>query len=70
MENGDPADLSISWWDLASPVSVSNNGHTVQIDVAGNAMGPSNFVVYKGKKYQFLQFHFHGCVTPCIHRLT
>ena len=35
-------------------------GHTVQVDVAGNVDGADQYVTYNGKRYQFLQFHFHG----------
>ena len=62
MQNGNPQLLTLHWVDLVSPFSVSNNGHTIQVDVAGNAKGRKNYVTYNGKRYQFIQFHFHGYV--------
>lgn len=38
----------------ASPVSVINNGHTIQNDYA-----PGSSVVFEGKTYELQQFHFH-----------
>ena len=37
-----------------SSASVFNNGHTIQVDVAGD-----NRIVVRGTEYKLLQFHFH-----------
>lgn len=36
-------------------VNVVNNGHTIQVDC-----DPSSQLVYEGRKYYLLQFHFHS----------
>jgi carbonic anhydrase len=38
-----------------SSASVVNNGHTIQVDVAGD-----NAVTVRGSTYQLVQFHFHA----------
>jgi carbonic anhydrase len=38
----------------ASNATVVNNGHTIQVNVAGN-----NSITVRGSTYQLLQFHFH-----------
>lgn len=43
------------------PVTVINNGHTIQIDVP-----PANYFIVQGKYYELQQFHFH---TPSEHAL-
>ncbi|MGE4371453.1 MAG: carbonic anhydrase [Xanthobacter sp.] len=42
-------------WKLA-PFKVVNNGHTIQLDVEGDAGG----VLMNGKPYALRQFHFHA----------
>jgi carbonic anhydrase len=37
------------------PLKVSNNGHTIQVEVA-----PGSFIMYGGTRYELLQFHFHS----------
>ena len=37
-----------------SNATVVNNGHTIQVDVAGN-----NSITVRGSSYQLVQFHFH-----------
>jgi carbonic anhydrase len=61
-KNGTFENLTLFWTDLASPVSIANNGHTVQVDVANNTQGPNNYATYNGETYQFVQFHFHSLV--------
>ena len=58
--NGMPADLSIHWTALKSPITVANNGYYFQVAVASNSEASKNYVTYQGKVYQFQQFHFHG----------
>ena len=58
--NGVPGDLAMNWVTLKSPIAVIHNGHTVQVNVQDNAAGAQNFVTFKGVKYNFLHFHFHG----------
>lgn len=48
------------WVTLQSPFAIIHNGHTVQVNVKDNAAGSQNYVTFKGVKYNFLQFHFHG----------
>jgi carbonic anhydrase len=38
----------------AAPLTIVNNGHTIQIDYP-----PGSFLTVEGKKYQLVQFHFH-----------
>lgn len=38
-----------------SPISIIDNGHTVQVNVA-----PGNFVKIRGKEFELKQFHFHA----------
>lgn len=52
--------LVVNWVPLASPVTVSNNGHAFQIDVINNPSGADNYVLYMGVRYNFVQAHFHG----------
>ena len=58
--NGVTSELSMHWVTLKSPIAVIHNGHTVQVNVKDNAAGAQNYVTFKGVKYNFLQFHFHG----------
>ncbi|MGQ0710375.1 MAG: carbonic anhydrase [Rhodoferax sp.] len=44
----------ISFSYSASNATVTNNGHTVQVDVQGD-----NFITVRGISYRLLQFHFH-----------
>jgi len=44
-----------------TPVTVLNNGHTIQINYA-----PGNTMTVSGKTYELLQFHFH---TPSEHMI-
>lgn len=37
-----------------TPLSVLNNGHTIQVNVAAGS-----YITYNGRDYQLLQFHFH-----------
>ncbi|MBX7201423.1 MAG: carbonic anhydrase family protein, partial [Rhodospirillaceae bacterium] len=37
------------------PLKVSNNGHTIQVDVA-----PGSFILFNGQRYELVQFHFHS----------
>jgi carbonic anhydrase len=46
-----------------SHTSATNNGHTIQVDPAQDAV---NTVSFKGKIYKLAQFHFH---TPSEHQL-
>lgn len=41
------------------PLKIVNDGHTIQVNVA-----PGNFMTAGGKRFEFLQFHFH---TPSEH---
>ncbi len=41
------------------PLTVLNNGHTIQVNCESGG-----YVIYNGKKYNLLQFHFH---TPSEH---
>ena len=50
----------MDWVTLNSPFAVIHNGHTVQVNVQDNAAGAQGFVTFKGVKYNFLHFHFHG----------
>lgn len=45
---------------LRSPLSVVNNGHSIQADVLGGST-----LKFSGKAYKLLQFHFH---TPSEHQ--
>jgi len=65
-----PIDISASKYGSANPVSISynskavsilNNGHTIQVNIADG----SNITV-SGKSYKLLQFHFH---TPSEHTI-
>jgi carbonic anhydrase len=38
-----------------SPLKVTNNGHTIQVDVA-----PGSFILFNGQRYELVQFHFHS----------
>ena len=58
--NGVTNELSIHWVTLKSPIAIIHNGHTVQVNVQDNAAGAQNYVTFRGVKYNFLQFHFHG----------
>ena len=42
----------------ASPLTVINNGHTIQVNYA-----PGSTIVVDGKTYQLVQFHFHHSVS-------
>ncbi len=37
-----------------SPLTVVNNGHTIQVTYA-----PGSYVTYQGNQYELVQFHFH-----------
>jgi len=37
-----------------SPLTIIDNGHTVQVDYA-----PGSFITVQGKRYELVQFHFH-----------
>jgi len=49
-------DLELHWDDLDGPNVFINNGHTWEID----AEGRGNWLRYNNKRYEMLQFHFHG----------
>ncbi|MFG1479454.1 carbonic anhydrase family protein [Xanthobacter sp. V4C-4] len=51
---------ALSWKN--APFKVVNNGHTIQLDVAGDAGGAE----LNGKRYTLRQFHFHA---PSEHAL-
>ena len=49
-------DLSEIVFDYTpSPISILNNGHTVQVNYQ-----PGSGIVLEGTRYELLQFHFHG----------
>ena len=49
------SDLSSLAFDYTpSPITISNNGHTIQVDYA-----PGSGIVLDGARYELLQFHFH-----------
>jgi len=57
-----PAHLSpITTTYQAQPLTVVNNGHTLQVNLA-----PGNFIVFEGERYNLLQYHFH---TPSEHTI-
>lgn len=60
--NGVAGDLVINWPGLSSPITVSNNGFAFQVSVSTNDQAANHYVTYKGKRYNFLQFHLHGYV--------
>jgi len=39
----------------AAPVTVVDNGHTIQVNIA-----PGSYAVIDGKRYELAQFHFHA----------
>jgi carbonic anhydrase len=39
----------------ASPLAISNNGHTIKVSYA-----PGSYITVDGKRYDLLQFHFHS----------
>ncbi|MEO0034148.1 MAG: carbonic anhydrase [Pseudomonadota bacterium] len=43
----------------SQPLTVVNNGHTLQANLA-----PGNFILFDGERYNLLQYHFH---TPSEH---
>lgn len=45
------------------PLTVKNNGHTIQVDYSGGSSGGSSMEI-DGETYRLLQFHFH---TPSEH---
>lgn len=45
----------------AQPLTVVNNGHTLQVNLASG-----NFIVFDGERYNLLQYHFH---TPSEHTI-
>lgn len=47
---GDP----VVTWSTAMPVTVVNNGHTIQVNCP-----PGSTLVLDGETYELLQFHFH-----------
>ena len=44
-----------------APLKVSNNGHTIEVEVA-----PGSFILHAGARYELVQFHFH---TPSEERI-
>ena len=49
------SDLSSLAFDYTpSPITISNNGHTIQVEYA-----PGSGIVLDGARYELLQFHFH-----------
>jgi carbonic anhydrase len=44
--------LKISY--QATPLKILNNGHTIQVNYQ-----PGSFIIFKGEKFELLQFHFH-----------
>ena len=49
------SDLSSLAFDYTpGPITISNNGHTIQVDYA-----PGSGIVLDGARYELLQFHFH-----------
>jgi len=55
----DASELQINYGDSA--LHLKNNGHTIQVDVIGDAT-----VIFKGNEYRLVQFHFH---TPSEHMI-
>jgi carbonic anhydrase len=51
-ERSDLAALEFDYHDV--PLTIVNNGHTIQIDYA-----PGSFIRIDGRRYQLVQFHFH-----------
>jgi carbonic anhydrase len=49
-----PALQPIQFHYLAGPVTLENNGHTVEVHV-----DPGSYIVVDGVRYNLIQFHFH-----------
>ena len=55
LTGAEPQDLSEIVFDYApSPISILNNGHTIQVDYQ-----PRSGIVLDGTRYELVQFHFH-----------
>lgn len=50
----DPALKPIEFHYLAGPVTITNTGHTIRVDVA-----PGSYIVANGIRYDLIEFHFH-----------
>lgn len=57
---GSPAKVEFNY--APSPLTVVNNGHTIQVNYQ-----PGSTVSINGEKYELLQFHFH---TPSEHEIS
>ena len=58
-EGGVPAQIEFDYH--LTPLSIVNNGHTIQVNYA-----PGSGITINGKRYELLQFHFH---TPSEHAI-
>jgi carbonic anhydrase len=56
---GEPVQIAFNY--KSSPLSVTNNGHSIQVNYA-----PGSTISIDGDEYQLLQFHFH---TPSEHKI-
>ena len=55
LTGAEPQDLSEIVFDYApSPISILNNGHTIQVDYQ-----PGSGIALDGTRYELVQFHFH-----------
>ena len=55
LTGAEPGDLSEIVFNYApSPISILNNGHTIQVDYQ-----PGSAIVLDGTRYGLIQFHFH-----------
>jgi carbonic anhydrase len=59
VETGQPVPIAFNY--KSSPLSVVNNGHSIQVNYA-----PGSSISIDGDEYQLLQFHFH---TPSEHKI-
>lgn len=44
----------ITFGYIAGPMSLTNNGHTIEVTPA-----PGNYIIYNDTRYDLVQFHFH-----------
>jgi carbonic anhydrase len=56
---GEPVQIAFNY--KSSPLAVTNNGHSIQVNYA-----PGSTISIDGDEYQLLQFHFH---TPSEHQI-
>jgi carbonic anhydrase len=59
VETGQPVQIAFNY--KSSPLSVVNNGHSIQVNY-----NPGSTISLDGDEYQLLQFHFH---TPSEHKI-